>query len=93
SIAGWTFAQAQCSPTGSLSANYALPEGGTVADFASRLPYWYPGIPAGFNIPGAANMASFTLTFAPPASTYEEVTYLILKEPKGGNDRKKWNLA
>ncbi|ECZ4482452.1 type 4b pilus protein PilO2, partial [Salmonella enterica] len=59
SIAGWTFAQAQCSPTGSLSANYALPEGGTVADFASRLPYWYPGIPAGFNIPGAANMASF----------------------------------
>lgn len=24
---------------------------------------------------------------------YEEVTYLILKEPKGGNDRKKWNLA
>ncbi|EED7772949.1 type 4b pilus protein PilO2, partial [Salmonella enterica subsp. houtenae] len=48
SIAGWTFAQAQCSPAGSLSANYALPEGGTVADFARRLPYWYPGIPAGF---------------------------------------------
>ncbi|EHU5155709.1 type 4b pilus protein PilO2 [Salmonella enterica] len=72
SIAGWTFAQAQCSPAGSLSVNYALPEGGTVADFASRLPYWYPGIPAGFNIPGAANMASFTLTFAPPASTGAE---------------------
>ncbi|EEJ2305806.1 type 4b pilus protein PilO2 [Salmonella enterica subsp. enterica] len=72
SIAGWTFAQAQCSPAGSLSANYALPEGGTVADFARRLPYWYPGIPAGFNIPGAANMASFTLTFAPPASTGAE---------------------
>ncbi|EDW6064588.1 type 4b pilus protein PilO2 [Salmonella enterica subsp. enterica serovar Oslo] len=69
SIAGWTFAQAQCSPAGSLSVNYALPDGGTVADFASRLPDWYPGIPAGFNIPGAANMASFTLTFAPPAST------------------------
>ncbi|EBA2851123.1 hypothetical protein XR70_24520, partial [Salmonella enterica] len=30
SIAGWTFAQAQCSPAGSLSVNYALPEGGTV---------------------------------------------------------------
>ena len=52
--------------------HYALPEGGTVADFASRLPDWYPGIPAGFNIPGAANMASFTLTFAPPASTGAE---------------------
>ncbi|MEG0716759.1 MAG: type 4b pilus protein PilO2 [Morganella sp. (in: enterobacteria)] len=72
SIAGWTFAQAQCSPAGSLSVNYALPDGGTVADFASRLPDWYPGIPAGFNIPGAANMASFTLTFAPPASTGAE---------------------
>lgn len=72
SIAGWTFAQAQCSPAGGLTANYALPEGGTVADFASRLPYWYPGIPAGFNIPGAANMASFTLAFAPPASTGAE---------------------
>lgn len=72
SIAGWTFAQAQCSPAGSLSVNYALPDGGTVADFASRLPDWYPGIPAGFNIPGAANMASFTLTFALPASTGAE---------------------
>ena len=72
SIAGWTFAQAQCSPAGSLSANYALPEGGTVADFARRLPDVYPGVPAGFNIPGAANMATFTLTFAPPASTGAE---------------------
>ncbi|EBY5691805.1 hypothetical protein D5C20_19350 [Salmonella enterica subsp. enterica serovar Enteritidis] len=72
SIAGWTFAQAQCSPAGSLSANYALPEGGTVVDFASRLPDVYPGVPAGFNIPGAANMATFTLTFAPPASTGAE---------------------
>ena len=72
SIAGWTFAQAQCSSAGNLSVHYALPEGGTVADFASRLPDWYPGISAGFNIPGAANMASFTLTFAPPASTGAE---------------------
>lgn len=72
SIAGWTFSQAQCSSTGSLSVHYALPEGGTVADFARRLPDWYPGIPAAFNIPGAANMARFTLSFAPPASTGAE---------------------
>ncbi|TBL62830.1 type 4b pilus protein PilO2 [Hafnia paralvei] len=72
SIAGWTFAQAQCTPTGSLTVDYALPEGGTVADFANRLPYWYPGVAAGFNIPGAANMGSFTLTFPPSPTTGAE---------------------
>lgn len=72
SIAGWTFAQAQCTPTGSLTVDYALPEGGTVADFANRLPYWYPGVAAGFNIPGAANMGSFTLTFPPPPTSGAE---------------------
>lgn len=69
SIAGWTFAQAQCTPVGSLSVNYSLPEGGTVADFASRLPHWYPGVAAEFNIPGAANMGSFTLSFTAPLTT------------------------
>lgn len=72
SIAGWTFAQAQCTPVGSLSVNYSLPEGGTVADFANRLPYWYPGVSAEFNIPGAANMGSFTLNFSAPPTTGAE---------------------
>lgn len=66
SIAGWTFAQAQCTQDGNLSVQYVLPEGGTVADFAGRLPHWYPGTVAGFNIPGGADIASFTLTFTPP---------------------------
>jgi len=72
SIAGWTFTQAQCTPAGALSVNYALPEGGTVADFANRLPYWYPGVAAAFNIPGAANMGSFTLSFTAPSTTGAE---------------------
>ncbi|EDT0782373.1 type 4b pilus protein PilO2 [Salmonella enterica] len=66
SIAGSKISQEQCTSTGSLSVNYALTEGVTVTDFATRLAQLYPGVPAVFNIPGAADTGSFTLNFSPP---------------------------
>ncbi|EIR4426424.1 hypothetical protein LW278_003528 [Salmonella enterica] len=43
--------------------------------------------------PSQSDFGGVGLLQTPTARMYEEVTYLILKEPKGGNDRKKWNLA
>ena len=60
SIAGWVFSQAICEATGQLTLHYALPDGGTVGDFATRLPQIYgPGTPAVFNMPGPSDDASF----------------------------------
>ncbi|KHJ65879.1 hypothetical protein QU24_22135 [Pantoea rodasii] len=68
SIAGWVFSRATCEATGQLTLHYALPDGGTVGDFAARLPQLYgPGTPAVFNMPGPSDDASFkeTVHFAP----------------------------
>lgn len=60
SIAGWVFSQAICEATGQLTLHYALPAGGTVGDFATRLPQLYgTGTPAVFNMPGPSDDASF----------------------------------
>ncbi|WP_413676660.1 type 4b pilus protein PilO2 [Pantoea dispersa] len=60
SIAGWVFRQAMCEATGQLTLHYALPDGGTVGDFAARLPALYgPGTPVTFNMPGPSDDASF----------------------------------
>ncbi|MBU9819682.1 type 4b pilus protein PilO2 [Rahnella sp. BCC 1045] len=62
SIAGWLFNTAVCSNKGSMTLHYTLPKGGTVGDFAARLPALYgENVRAVFNIPGAADDASFTL--------------------------------
>ncbi|MBD8145910.1 type 4b pilus protein PilO2 [Pantoea agglomerans] len=61
SIAGWVFSQATCESSGQLTLHYALPDGGTVGDFATRLPQLYgPGIKAVFNMPGPSDDASFS---------------------------------
>ncbi|CDK23917.1 Pilin accessory protein PilO (plasmid) [Erwinia amylovora LA637] len=68
SIAGWVFSRATCEATGQLTLHYALPDGGTVGDFAARLPQLYgPGTPAVFNMPGPSDDASFKeqVHFAP----------------------------
>lgn len=60
SIAGWVFRRATCEATGQLTLHYALPDGGTVGDFATRLPQLYgPGMQAVFNMPGPSDDASF----------------------------------
>lgn len=60
SIAGWVFSQAACEAGGQLTLHYALPDGGTVGDFAARLPQLYgPGVPVVFNMPGPSDDASF----------------------------------
>ncbi len=60
SIAGWVFSQVICESTGQLTLHYALPDGGTVGDFAARLPQLYgPGVQAIFNMPGPSDDASF----------------------------------
>lgn len=67
SIAGWVFSQATCEATGQLTLHYALPDGGTVGDFAARLPQLYgAGAQAVFNMPGPSDDASFkeTVRFA-----------------------------
>ncbi|WP_210512606.1 type 4b pilus protein PilO2 [Pantoea ananatis] len=68
SIAGWVFSLATCEATGQLTLHYALPDGGTVGDFAARLPQLYgPGTPVVFNMPGPSDDASFKehVRFAP----------------------------
>ncbi|UJT80925.1 type 4b pilus protein PilO2 (plasmid) [Edwardsiella piscicida] len=62
SIAGWIFNTAMCSSNGIITLHYSLPSGGTVGDFASRLPIIYgQDIQPVFNIPGSADDAAFTL--------------------------------
>lgn len=60
SVAGWVFSQATCEASGQLTLHYALPAGGTVGDFAARLPELYgPGTKVVFNMPGPSDDASF----------------------------------
>ncbi|MGF7228184.1 type 4b pilus protein PilO2 [Pantoea agglomerans] len=60
SIAGWVFSRVSCEASGQLTLHYALPDGGTVGDFAARLPQLYgPGAQAIFNMPGPSDDASF----------------------------------
>lgn len=62
SIAGWVFGNATCDVNGKITLHYSLPSGGTVGDFASRLPAIYgPDIKPQFNIPGRADDAFFSL--------------------------------
>ncbi|MNR17893.1 Pilin accessory protein (PilO) [compost metagenome] len=62
SIAGWIFNNATCDADGKIALHYTLPSGGTVGDFAARLPVIYgPDIQPEFNIPGRADDAAFTL--------------------------------
>lgn len=62
SIAGWVFTTATCEAQGRITLHYTLPKGGTVGDFAQRLPRVYGAdLHPLFNIPGAADDASFTL--------------------------------
>lgn len=62
SIAGWVFNTARCDVKGNITLHYSLPNGGTVGDFAARLPMLYgQSIQPVFNIPGAADDASFVL--------------------------------
>lgn len=62
SVAGWIFNTATCNASGEISLHYTLPGGGTVGDFAVRLPAIYaPDIQPEFNIPGSADDASFVL--------------------------------
>lgn len=65
SIAGWRFSSAKCEyPDGAadLVLTYSMIKGGTVNDFSARLPYFYGDhVVPKFNIPGAANEASFEL--------------------------------
>lgn len=68
SIAGWVFSQATCDVAGQMTLHYALPDGGTVGDFAARLPQLYgPGLQAIFNMPGPSDDASFreSVRFSP----------------------------
>jgi hypothetical protein len=63
SIAGWVFNTATCDAHGKIILHYTLPNGGTVGDFALRLPILYGSdIEPVFNIPGSADDASFALT-------------------------------
>ncbi|WP_436883030.1 type 4b pilus protein PilO2 [Enterobacter asburiae] len=68
SVAGWTFATSDCQDDGTLTLHYALPPGGTVSDFAARLPEYYADASPVFNIPGNADDASFTLSVPMPAA-------------------------
>ncbi|MQL50044.1 MULTISPECIES: type 4b pilus protein PilO2 [Photorhabdus] len=63
SIAGWIFNSSSCDNSGNTTLNYSLPNGGTIGDFAARLPLFYDEIKPTFNILGGANSASFTLPF------------------------------
>lgn len=71
SIAGWIFNTATCDTNGKIILHYTLPSGGTVGDFAARLPAIYgPDIQPDFNIPGGADDAAFVLPvpLSPPGS-------------------------
>ena len=71
SIAGWVFSQASCEANGQLTLHYALPAGGTVGDFAARLPELYgPDAKATFNMPGPSDDASFItpVSFSPSSA-------------------------
>jgi len=60
SIAGWVFRQVTCESSGQLTLHYQLPDGGTVGDFAARLPQLYgESVRATFNMPGPSDDASF----------------------------------
>lgn len=60
SIAGWVFRQVTCEASGQLTLHYQLPDGGTVGDFAARLPELYgESVQATFNMPGPSDDASF----------------------------------
>ncbi|MEN4578115.1 type 4b pilus protein PilO2 [Pantoea agglomerans] len=60
SIAGWVFSRVSCEASGQLTLHYSLPDGGTVGDFAARLPQLYgSGTKAMFNMPGPSDDASF----------------------------------
>lgn len=72
SVAGWTFSTADCQEDGTLSLHYALPPGGTVSDFAARLPEYYANASPVFNIPGNADDASFTLEVPMPVPAAPE---------------------
>lgn len=62
SIAGWIFNTATCDVSGKITLHYTLPSGGTVGDFAARLPVIYGAdVQPEFNIPGRADDASFAL--------------------------------
>ncbi|TQI77274.1 pilin accessory protein (PilO) [Serratia fonticola] len=62
SIAGWVFNTATCDADGKITLHYTLPPGGTVGDFALRLPVLYGSdIQPVFNIPGSADDAAFSL--------------------------------
>lgn len=62
SIAGWVFNIATCDASGKITLHYTLPGGGTVGDFAARLPVIYsPDITPEFNIPGGGDDAAFSL--------------------------------
>jgi hypothetical protein len=68
SIAGWIFSRVTCEAKGQLTLHYTLPDGGTVGDFAARLPALYgPDTPVTFNMPGPSDDASFkeTVRFTP----------------------------
>lgn len=62
SVAGWIFNSATCNTSGKIILHYALTGGGTVSDFAARIPVIYPpDIQPVFNIPGGADDAIITL--------------------------------
>ncbi|HID3656876.1 TPA: type 4b pilus protein PilO2 [Serratia marcescens] len=68
SIAGWIFNTSGCNADGKIILHYRLPNGGTVGDFAQRLPLIYgPNVQPIFNIPGAADDAAFSLNVPLPA--------------------------
>ncbi|WP_426575563.1 type 4b pilus protein PilO2 (plasmid) [Xenorhabdus stockiae] len=74
SIAGWIFNSGQCDNTGNITFLYTLTNGGTVEDFANRLPLFYGGnTKPTFNIPGGADNASFTVPFQLPAGHTESL--------------------
>lgn len=73
SIAGWVFNTAECDAKGNITLHYSLPNGGTVGDFAARLPMLYgQKIQSEFNIPGAADDAYFTLPVVMQSPTKPE---------------------
>lgn len=60
SIAGWVFSRSICESSGQLTLHYSLPDGGTVGDFATRLPQLYGAdTPVMFNMPGPSDDAFF----------------------------------
>jgi hypothetical protein len=74
SIAGWVFNTATCDAHGKITLHYTLPSGGSVGDFALRLPAIYGSdIHPVFNIPGSADDASFALPVSLSLPEHPEV--------------------